>query len=67
MTGTVKWFSAAKRFGFIAPDRGNTYIFVHQNDVVSDDQAILRPGQKVCFEVITAYKGPQAVKVTVQW
>lgn len=32
-TGTVKWFNADRRFGFIAPDEGGKDAFVHQNSI----------------------------------
>ncbi|WP_428992240.1 cold-shock protein [Pseudoxanthomonas suwonensis] len=40
-TGIVKWFSAEKGFGFIAPDDGDE-IFVHQNSIECEGTRQLR-------------------------
>ena len=60
--GTVKFFDAAKRFGFITPDGGGKDVFVHANDTGG---ALLQEGTKVEFEVIQGKKGPQAGPVKV--
>ena len=56
-TGTVKWFSAQKGFGFIAPDGGGDDIFVHQTEIQSDGFRTLREGQRVDFAVDSGEDG----------
>jgi len=62
-TGTVKWFSADKGFGFITPDDGGKDLFVHHSEVKSSGYATLNEGQKVEFEVGQGQKGPCATNV----
>ncbi|WCJ44603.1 Cold shock protein 2 [Euphorbia peplus] len=50
-TGTVKWFSAQKGFGFIAPDDGGEDLFVHQTSIQSDGFRTLSEGQPVEFAI----------------
>lgn len=50
-TGTVKWFSGQKGFGFIAPDQGGEDLFVHQTSIRSDGFRTLSEGQPVEFSV----------------
>lgn len=64
MTGTVKWFSDQKGFGFITPDGGGKDIFVHHTAVVMNGFRTLAEGERVRFEVEQGPKGTQAVKVT---
>ena len=61
-TGTVKWFSAEKGFGFITGEDG-TDVFVHFSSIQSDGFKTLDEGQKVEFEVTQGDKGPQASNV----
>jgi cold shock protein len=50
-TGTVKWFNAAKGYGFIKPDDGSQDIFVHITAVERAGLRSLNEGQKVNYEV----------------
>ena len=58
-TGTVKWFSATKGFGFIQPDSGGKDVFVHISAVERAGLHGLNEGQKVSFDVVTE-RGKQA-------
>ena len=49
MTGTVKWFNAAKRFGFIVRDDGGADAFVHISNV--EGQLALAEGDAVEFDL----------------
>ena len=51
-TGTVKWFNAAKGFGFIQPDNGGADVFVHISAVERAGMQTLADGQKITFEVV---------------
>ncbi|MBB5577232.1 MULTISPECIES: cold-shock protein [Rhizobium] len=50
-TGTVKWFNAAKGFGFIQPDEGSADVFVHISAVERAGMSSLAEGQKLRFEL----------------
>lgn len=63
-TGIVKWFDAAKGFGFIAPEDGGKDVFVHHTAINGDGYKTLDEGQKVSFDVEQGQKGPAAVNVT---
>ena len=62
-TGTVKWFSDEKGFGFITPEDGSTDLFVHQSAINADGFRTLAEGAKVSFETESGPKGPRAVDV----
>ena len=62
-TGTVKFFNAAKGFGFIAPSDGGKDVFVHISAVEASDLGNLVEGQKVSFDVQPDAKGAKAVNL----
>lgn len=62
MTGKVKWFNAAKGYGFITGDDGKE-VFVHFSSIEVDGYKTLDEGQAVEYEVNDGDKGPQAVSV----
>lgn len=51
VTGTVKWFSNARGYGFIAPDGEEKDIFVHFSNVQMEGYKTLKENQRVEFEV----------------
>jgi CspA family cold shock protein len=60
--GTVKWFNAAKGYGFIQRESGED-VFVHFSAIVGEGYRSLEEGAKVSFEVTTGPKGLQAANV----
>ncbi|HCW7225821.1 TPA: cold shock protein CspA [Staphylococcus aureus] len=60
--GTVKWFNAEKRFGFIEVE-GENDVFVHFSAINQDGYKSLEEGQAVEFEVVEGDRGPQAANV----
>ena len=62
-TGTVKWFSDDKGFGFIVPDDGSKDLFVHHSQITGSGFKTLAEGAKVSFETEQGPKGPSAANV----
>jgi CspA family cold shock protein len=62
-TGTVKWFSDEKGFGFITPDEGGKDVFVHHTGITGEGYRSLSEGAKVSYDAQEGQKGPQAVNV----
>jgi len=61
--GVVKWFNAAKGYGFIQRQSGED-VFVHFSAIQSEGYKSLNEGQTVEFEVRQGPKGFQAENVT---
>ncbi|MCL4487588.1 MAG: cold shock domain-containing protein [Chloroflexi bacterium] len=63
-TGTVKWFNAAKGYGFIAREGGKD-LFVHFSAIQDPTNGYrsLNEGDQVEFTVEDSPKGPQATNV----
>ena len=64
-TGTVKWFSDDKGFGFITPDDGEKDLFVHHTGINGEGYRSLQEGTKVSYDAEQGDKGPKAVNVTM--
>ena len=61
-TGTVKWFSSEKGFGFISQADGPD-VFVHFSAIAGEGYKNLEENQQVEFDVTQGPKGPQASNV----
>jgi CspA family cold shock protein len=61
--GTVKFFNAAKGYGFITPDGGGKDVFVHVTAVEQSGMQSLNDGMRISFETEPDKrgKGPKAV------
>jgi CspA family cold shock protein len=62
-TGTVKWFSNAKGYGFIIADAVEGEIFAHFSAIESEGFKSLRAGQPVHFELEDGPKGIHAINI----
>jgi CspA family cold shock protein len=62
-TGTVKWFSDDKGYGFITPDDSSKDLFVHHSAIQGGGFKTLPEGAKVSFDSEQGPKGPAAANV----
>jgi cold shock protein len=61
-TGTVKWFSSEKGYGFISQE-GGPDVFVHYKAIQGQGYRTLEENEPVEFDVQESPKGLQAVNV----
>ena len=62
VTGTVKWFSGSKGYGFISREDGED-VFVHYSAIQTAGFRTLEEGQRVEFTIERGPKGLQATDV----
>jgi CspA family cold shock protein len=65
--GTVKWYNAAKGFGFIVLDGGGNDVFVHVSALQRAGIMGLNEGQRVFVGVAEGRKGPEAASIQVAY
>lgn len=65
ITGTVKWFNAAKGYGFIGREDGDD-VFVHWSAIQQEGYKRLEKGQEVEFTIEDGPKGLQAANVILK-
>jgi CspA family cold shock protein len=62
IVGTVKWFNAAKGYGFLGRENGDD-VFVHYSVINMDGYKRLEKDQQVEFSIEDGPKGLQATNV----
>jgi CspA family cold shock protein len=65
--GTVKWYNAAKGFGFIVLDGGGNDVFVHVSALQRAGIMGLNEGQRVFVGVAEGQRGPEAASIRVAY
>ncbi|RBP12815.1 putative cold-shock DNA-binding protein [Roseiarcus fermentans] len=63
VAGRVKWFDAAKGYGFIIPDDGAADVLIHVTVLRRDGFSSLREGSRVVAEAQRRERGLQVLKV----
>ena len=62
-TGSVKWFSEPRGYGFITPEGTQDDVFVHFSDIQQDGYRTLHTGERVEFDLVEGQRGRQAANV----
>ena len=63
VAGRIKWFDAAKGYGFIVPDSGEADILIHVTVLRRDGFTTLREGARVVAEAHRRERGLQVFRV----
>ena len=63
VAGRVKWFDAAKGYGFIVPDSGESDVLIHVTVLRRDGFSTLREGSRVVAEAQRRDRGVQVLRV----
>lgn len=63
VTGTVKWVSQVRGYGFITPDDNDQEIMFHHSSTEEGQFRDMTEGDRVEYEVFQGQKGPSAQKV----
>lgn len=61
-TGIVKWFNAAKGYGFIQPDGSGADAFVHISAVERAGLDTLNEGDRVEYELVRGQNGKSSAE-----
>jgi ATP-dependent RNA helicase RhlE len=62
-TGTIKWYSRKRGFGFVTPDTGGEDIFVHHSSVPNNYPSPIDTGDRIAFVITHNQKGPAATAI----
>lgn len=63
IAGVIKWFDAAKGYGFIVPDNGMADVLLHVTCLRRDGYQVAYEGARVVCEVLRRPRGLQAFRI----
>jgi CspA family cold shock protein len=63
VSGTIKWFDAAKGYGFIVPDGGGADVLLHVTCLRRDGFSTAQEGARIVCEALERPRGLQAFRV----
>jgi CspA family cold shock protein len=64
-SGRIKWFNAAKGYGFIEPSDGGNDVFLHASDLrkANINPENLSEGAEIRYNAVPSSKGRKAVAI----